>query len=156
MPYQPGESGNPSGRPIGARNRATLLMEKLWLAEGRAMLRAICRKSVRDPEYAALFCQHILPRFMPLARSHPVEFQLSDPASATAILADVARAVAAGELAPEEAERIGTIAKTRMEAIDLAQMNSTLRRLEARHAGIGDDDMAADRPSRSGNGSELS
>ena len=28
-PYQPGQSGNPAGRPPGARNRATLLRELL-------------------------------------------------------------------------------------------------------------------------------
>jgi uncharacterized protein DUF5681 len=28
-PFAPGESGNPNGKPKGARNRATLLAEKL-------------------------------------------------------------------------------------------------------------------------------
>ncbi|HYZ43542.1 MAG TPA: DUF5681 domain-containing protein, partial [Xanthobacteraceae bacterium] len=29
MPFEKGESGNPAGRPRGARNRATLLMQNL-------------------------------------------------------------------------------------------------------------------------------
>lgn len=29
MPFQPGESGNPAGRPRGARNKKTLLLEAL-------------------------------------------------------------------------------------------------------------------------------
>jgi len=29
MPFQPGESGNPAGRPRGSRNKKTLLLEAL-------------------------------------------------------------------------------------------------------------------------------
>ena len=37
MPFQKGESGNPAGRPRGARNRATLLMESLLADDAEAM-----------------------------------------------------------------------------------------------------------------------
>jgi hypothetical protein len=67
---------------------------------------------------------------MPPRRGRPVEFRLSDPASATAILADVARAVAEGVVTPEEGEKIGAIARTRMEAIELGDITRTLRRME--------------------------
>ena len=42
MPFEKGKSGNPSGRPVGARNRATLAMEALL--DGAA--EAITRKAV--------------------------------------------------------------------------------------------------------------
>jgi hypothetical protein len=29
MPFQPGQSGNPAGRPRGSRNRRTIIVEKL-------------------------------------------------------------------------------------------------------------------------------
>jgi hypothetical protein len=29
MPFEPGQSGNPAGRPPGARNRRTIMIEKL-------------------------------------------------------------------------------------------------------------------------------
>jgi hypothetical protein len=37
MPFEKGESGNPAGRPRGARNRATLLMENLLADDAEAI-----------------------------------------------------------------------------------------------------------------------
>ena len=42
MPFQPGQSGNPDGRPRGARNRRTIALENL--VEGGAD--AITRKAI--------------------------------------------------------------------------------------------------------------
>ena len=37
MPYEKGECGNPAGRPLGSRNRATLLMESLMADDAEAI-----------------------------------------------------------------------------------------------------------------------
>src|SRR5262249_19741622 len=37
MPFQKGECGNPAGRPRGARNRTTLLMESLLADDAEAI-----------------------------------------------------------------------------------------------------------------------
>ena len=37
MPFEKGESGNPAGRPRGARNRATLLMQNLLADDAEAI-----------------------------------------------------------------------------------------------------------------------
>jgi hypothetical protein len=37
MPFEKGESGNPAGRPRGARNRATLLIESLLADDAEAI-----------------------------------------------------------------------------------------------------------------------
>ena len=50
-PFQPGQSGNPDGRPNGSRNKATLAIEELLDGEGEGLTRkcstwplaAICR-----------------------------------------------------------------------------------------------------------------
>src|SRR3954463_44237 len=39
--YQPGQSGNPLGRPAGSRNRATLLLADLIDGEGEDIVRAL-------------------------------------------------------------------------------------------------------------------
>ena len=37
--FQPGQSGNPKGRPRGSRNRATLLAQELLGDEGETIMR---------------------------------------------------------------------------------------------------------------------
>src|SRR5712691_6144293 len=40
-PFEPGQSGNPSGRPKGARNKATLVVEALLENEAEALTRKV-------------------------------------------------------------------------------------------------------------------
>ena len=39
MPFEPGKSGNPAGRPVGSRNCATLAMDALIDGEADAITR---------------------------------------------------------------------------------------------------------------------
>lgn len=51
IPFQPGQSGNPNGRPIGIKNRSTILREILALADkdGKTneykVIEALCTKA---------------------------------------------------------------------------------------------------------------
>jgi Family of unknown function (DUF5681) len=38
-PFAPGQSGNPKGRPVGSRNRATLAIDALLDGEGEVLTR---------------------------------------------------------------------------------------------------------------------
>jgi hypothetical protein len=40
-PFEPGQSGNPSGRPKGARNKATVVIEALLEDEAEALIRKV-------------------------------------------------------------------------------------------------------------------
>ena len=77
---------------------------------------------------ATIFAVHVLPRLVPLRR--PVRFALTNPRDAAAILADLAAAVASGELDPTEAEKISALARARVEAVDVSELLATVRRLE--------------------------
>jgi hypothetical protein len=73
MPFQKGESGNLAGRPRGARNRTTVLLENL-LAEGGE---AIARKAIelaKAGEIAAL--RMCLDRLLSVRKDEPVVFDL--------------------------------------------------------------------------------
>src|SRR5712672_897935 len=103
MPFQPGQSGNPDGRPRGARNRRTIALENLM--EGEAD--AIARKAIemaKEGHMAAI--RLIIDRLAPACKDRPVAFELpplTKPADAVAAAAQIAAAVAAGDLTPSEA-----------------------------------------------------
>ncbi len=62
-PWKPGESGNPKGRPIGARQKISeqLLADLavVWEAQGESVLR---RLAIEDPGKLATIAYGLLPR----------------------------------------------------------------------------------------------
>ena len=104
--FLPGRSGNPSGRPPGARNKASRLREMLDDGEDDAIVRAVVDRALAGEWPALRAC---FTRLMPPAKDVPVDIDLPDIASA----ADVAHAgsaliaaVAAGEVTPSEAQQV--------------------------------------------------
>lgn len=76
MPYAPGESGNPAGRPRGARGRAAVLRESID-AEIPEIIQSLIRQA-KDGDVAA--CRLLLERCLPPVRASgpSVETDLPD------------------------------------------------------------------------------
>jgi hypothetical protein len=55
-PFQPGQSGNPSGRPKGARNKATLVVEALLENEAEALTRKVIDLALEGSMPALRLC----------------------------------------------------------------------------------------------------
>jgi len=61
-PFRPGESGNPAGRPRGARNRTTLAAEQLLDGEAEVLTRKAIELAKEDNLSALRLCiDRILP-----------------------------------------------------------------------------------------------
>jgi hypothetical protein len=123
-----GQSGNPAGKVPGTRNRATLLRAALDGEEGAAMARMVIDKALSGDVVAAKFC---LGRLEPMPRSRAIELDLPEGARARDIVAafDVTvRAMASGEITPDEAVQVTRVLDGRLRAIEAAV------REEARHA----------------------
>jgi hypothetical protein len=96
--FRKGASGNPSGKPRGARNKVTVAVESLMGEYGpQVTARVIKRACAGDMGAARL----VLERIAPPRRGHPVRLKLpkiSDAVSVmnahAALLGDVARLVA--------------------------------------------------------------
>ena len=126
-----GQSGNPSGRPKGARNQATRAIEALLDGEAEALTRKAIEMALHGDGPALRLC---LDRLCPPRKDRPVPFAL--PAIATAAdavkaSAALVAAVAEGELTPSEAADFGKLVETVLRGIELTDVQDRLARLEA-------------------------
>ena len=101
--FKPGQSGNPRGRPPGARSRATLLAEAMLEGQLERVVNRIVEKAIEGDMTAA---RMVLDRLMPSGRTRKIHFTLPplkssrDVAAASAALVG---SVVEGELAADEA-----------------------------------------------------
>ena len=72
-PFERGKSGNPKGRPKGARNNATVLAEALLYGEVEAITRKVIDKALEGDMTALRLC---LDRLLAPRRERPVAFKL--------------------------------------------------------------------------------
>ena len=128
--FKTGESGNPSGRPKGARNRATLALEAILEGEAEALTRrAVALALEGDTVALRLF----LDRIAPARKDRHVPFALppiSTAADAVKASAALVAAVAEGELTPSEASDLGKLVETVIRGIELTDVQERLARLE--------------------------
>ncbi len=129
--FQKGQSGNPAGKPIGARHKTTLAVQTLLDGEAEALTRKAVELALAGDITALRLClERIAPAYkattMPVMLNMPTPENLTDTARAFVV------AAASGELAPDIAaqlvaavasvarvEEIETV-KQRVEAIERA------------------------------------
>ena len=132
--WQPGQSGNPAGRPRGSRNAALLALDAIG-AEGAAeVMQAVVGAAKAGDMRAA---DILLRRLWPEGKGRPVAFTLPPMRAAADIvpaLAAVADAVAAGDLSPEEGHAVAGIVEVQRRAIETADLERRLLALEGRDA----------------------
>jgi hypothetical protein len=102
-PFRPGQSGNPLGRPKGARNRATVAAEALLEGEAEALTRKAIELALAGDPVALRLCME---RILPPRRDRPVHFTLppeSGPQDTGGVMRAIVVALAAGQITPSEA-----------------------------------------------------
>ena len=125
-----GVSGNPMGRPRGARHRSTLAVEALLDGEAEGLTRKAIEVAMEGDVTALRLC---LDRLAPARKDATVSFQLprmETAADAIKALSAVAEAVAAGEISPSEAAEFGKLIDSFTRAIEASEFEERLRRLE--------------------------
>ncbi|MET4801218.1 DUF5681 domain-containing protein [Bradyrhizobium sp. LB11.1] len=129
-PFQKGQSGNPSGRPKGARNATTLALEVLLDGQATALTQKAIDLALTGDMGALRLC---LDRIMPPRKDRPVTFTLPDIKSAqdaAAVVSAILAAVASGELTPSDAAEIGKLIDSYVKAFETAELAERLERLE--------------------------
>jgi len=131
-PFTPGCSGNPAGRPKGARNKSTLALETLLDGQAEALTQKAIDLALAGDMAALRLC---LDRILPARKDRPVSIEMPtiDTAEdAKAASAALLAAVAAGSLTPSEAAEIGKLVDSHVKAIETTEVLARLDKLEKR------------------------
>jgi hypothetical protein len=130
MPFEPGKSGNPAGKPKGARHKVTLAAEALLDGEAEALTRKAIELAKAGDITALRLC---LDRIVPVRKDRPVIFQLpklEKPEDAVKASAAIVEAVSSGDLTPAEAAELAKVVDGYSRAIEAADFDNRLTKLE--------------------------
>ena len=133
--FKPGQSGNPDGRPKGARNAATVAAEALLDGEAEAITRKCVELAKEGDMVAMRLC---LERILPARKSRAVAFDLPDVNQAVDLIpafAAVVKAMASGTIAPDEAMTVAGVLEMKRKAIETVEIERRLAAIEARQDG---------------------
>lgn len=132
--FKKGQSGNPNGRPPGARNKATRAAEALLDGEAETLTRACVAAALGGDTTALRLC---LERILPPRRDRPIDFKLSPmstAAEACVAVSDIVHAVSAGDLTPSEATAIAGLVDVFVKALETRDLEARVLALETRAA----------------------
>jgi F0F1-type ATP synthase gamma subunit len=117
MPFQKGQSGNPTGRPRGALNRATVLAQTLLSERAESIAGKVIELAERGDMTALRVC---MDRLVPVIKHQPIAVELppiEKPADSVDAAASIVAAVATGELTATEAAELAKVIDTYVGAL---------------------------------------
>jgi Family of unknown function (DUF5681) len=135
-PFEKGQSGNPAGRPPGARNQATMTAEVLLEGEAEALARKAVELALAGDTTALRLC---LERIVPQRKSRAVAFELApidrveDLAGA---IGSVLQEVAGGRLCLDEGAALVGMMESKRRALETIEIEKRLAALEAEGASV--------------------
>ncbi|EIZ81885.1 hypothetical protein WYO_5473 [Methylobacterium sp. GXF4] len=128
--FEPGRSGNPGGRPKGARNRSTTALEAIFDGESEALTRKVIELALDGDTVALRMC---LDRLMPVRKDRPITFVLPEietAADLTKATKALLQGVADGEITPSEAAELSKLVDAHTKAIEAVDLATRLSALE--------------------------
>lgn len=129
--WKKGQSGNPSGKPQGTRNKATMMVLNLMEDGAEEITKAVIDAAKGGDLMAARL---VIERLAPPLRERPINIDLPDTHTAdgcseaqNAIL----QAVGMGELLPGEGATLAGIVENRRRSIETLELEQRITALEA-------------------------
>jgi hypothetical protein len=134
MTFLPGQSGNPAGRPRGARNKKTIALEALLDGESEALMQKMIGMAKVGDDLAMRLCME---RMLAPQRERPVPLHLPRiecEADACRASAEVIAALGEGEITPKEAEHLMRAIAGAAVIMQSSEIAARLQRIEQRLA----------------------
>jgi hypothetical protein len=129
-PFQKGKSGNPRGKPPGARHRVTLAAEALLDGQAEKLTQKAIENALEGDATALRLC---LERILPVRRERPARLalpKLTSAADAPTAMAAIIDGVAAEEITLGEAAVAVKLVESFIHALETSQLEERLRRIE--------------------------
>ena len=130
-PFQPGVSGNPSGRPKGALNKATIILQQLIDGEGELVVKKALELA-KGGDGTAL--RLIMDRLIPPRKDKIIEFklpQINSGQDASVAMAQVIEGVSTGELTPQEGDSLAKLIESAARLVEISLLEARVAALEA-------------------------
>lgn len=131
-PFRRGQSGNPQGRPVGARHRVTLAVEALLEGQHEALTQKAIELALTGDCSALRLC---LDRIAPARKDSPVSFALppiTTAADTVGASAKLLEAVAEGGVTPDEAGRVMALLTAHRALVEAGDLEARIAALEAK------------------------
>ena len=130
--FIPGSSGNPDGKPKGARHRVTRAIEALLEGQHEALTQRAIQAALGGDMMALRLC---LDRIAPARKDAPIAIDLPPVRSAAdAVEASAAllAAVAGGDVTPDEAGRVMALLTAHKAIVEAGDLEHRIAALEAK------------------------
>ena len=128
--FQPGQSGNPAGKPKGTRNRATQLAQALIDGKASEVVEKALELALAGD---GPVLRAILDRLCPPRKDGPVKLTLpaiKNSADIPAVTEALLEAVAAGRLTPTEAQAVAGLVETHRKVLETEVLERRIAALE--------------------------
>lgn len=125
-----GQSGNPKGKPKGARHTATQITYALIEGNLQEVIETVVDRAKNGDMTA---CRMILDKILPNSKDRPVTIDLppiNDLNGVGLAQAEILQAVAAGSITPNEGERMAAIIEARRRSIETIDLEARRSQLE--------------------------
>ena len=132
MVWKKGESGNPTGKPAGVRNKATVMVQSIMERGAQEIAEAVVGLAKEGDLSAARL---VLERLLPPAKERPISLALPGTDTAGGIAEAqqaILQAVAAGDLLLGEGTALSSIVEARRKAVETLQLEQRITALETK------------------------
>lgn len=129
MPFKPGQSGNPTGRPKGIKDRRVALREKLLPHADQLIEMVTTFAKAGDMQAMKI----VMDRIMPPLKEEPIQVMIPKIGSAADCVkaqAAVVNAVAAGEILPSDGQAMSGLIEAQRRAYETHDLAKRLEAIE--------------------------